>query len=113
MAVGPLPPNRSGAEFVNRLNKLVAHAQVLHDAVIRPAPGLPGDEIMVTKLRRYLRVEKVRRNNEADRSVYAFIDPENGDIYKAESWSRPAAKVRGNLYEPDNGFGCLNWHGAK
>ena len=31
-------------------------------------------------------------------SVFCFIDRSNGDIYKADSWSRPAKHVRGNIF---------------
>ena len=104
----------SEAEFAERLAHLLARAQELNDIEMRRlAPNLPGERIEAERLRRYVRVIKVHRDNEADRSVYAFIDPENGDIYKAESWKKPAPVVRGNLYAPDNGFGCIDWHGAR
>lgn len=32
------------------------------------------------------------------RSVFAFIDPENGNIYKAAGWNAAAKGVRGNVF---------------
>ncbi len=31
-------------------------------------------------------------------SVFAFINPENGDIYKPAGWNAPAKGVRGNIF---------------
>jgi hypothetical protein len=44
--------------------------------------------------RRYAKIVNSRRN---DRSVYCFLDLENGDILKAASWQKPAPHARGSL----------------
>ena len=44
--------------------------------------------------RKYLKIVQV--NNQ--RSVHAFVDAENGDLYKAHSWKAPAKGVRFNLF---------------
>lgn len=31
-------------------------------------------------------------------SVFCFVDKSNGDIYKAETWSRPAKHIRGSIF---------------
>jgi len=31
-------------------------------------------------------------------SVFAFIDPITGDIYKPATWSKPATGIRGNIF---------------
>jgi hypothetical protein len=36
-----------------------------------------------------------------DRSVYAFIDISNGDIYMPAGWNAPAKHVRGNIFGDD------------
>lgn len=33
--------------------------------------------------------------------VFCFVDKTNGDIYKAETWSRPAKIVRGSLFNKE------------
>ena len=38
-----------------------------------------------------------------DDSAWAFIDLSNGDIYKPESWKRPAKHARGNIF---TNYGC-------
>ena len=48
-----------------------------------------------------------------DDSVFAFIDPNNGDIYYPASWSRPAKHVRGNIFNNDNGISCVGVYGVK
>lgn len=32
-------------------------------------------------------------------SVFCFIDPTTGDIYKAATWSKPAKHIRGNIFD--------------
>ena len=44
--------------------------------------------------RKYLKVVMVSNQ----RSVHAFVDAENGDLYKAKSWKAPAKGVRFNLF---------------
>lgn len=34
--------------------------------------------------------------------AWAFVDPENGNIYKSASWSSPAKHVRGNVFDPES-----------
>lgn len=41
---------------------------------------------------------KVLRCDKAQRSAFCFIDPTNGDIYKAANWNTPAKGVRGNIF---------------
>ena len=42
---------------------------------------------------------KVFSSSGHGKSVFAFVDPENGDIYKAASWNSPAKGVRANVKE--------------
>jgi len=57
----------------------------------------------ITEGPRYLRVARVNRahNVGLTRSVYLFIDRQNGDLLKASGWSAPAKGARGNLHQPD------------
>jgi hypothetical protein len=45
--------------------------------------------------RKYLKIVMV--NNQ--RSVHAFVDKNNGDLYKAATWAAPAKGVRFNLFK--------------
>lgn len=41
---------------------------------------------------------KVISNCFGQTQVFCFIDPTNGDLYKAATWAQPAKGVRGNIY---------------
>jgi hypothetical protein len=45
---------------------------------------------------------KVIRHDGVQYSVYAFIDPENGDMYKPAGWQAPAKHARANLFKPES-----------
>jgi len=49
----------------------------------------------IQETRKYYKVIMV--NNQ--RSVHAFVDKNNGDLYKAASWKAPAKGVRYNLVD--------------
>lgn len=54
-----------------------------------------------TKGKKYYRVYIERADEKgADRSAYCFIDME-GNIYKADSWKRPAKGIRGTVHDVD------------
>lgn len=40
---------------------------------------------------------KITRNYCGQISVHCFVDPSNGNIYKAAGWNAPAKGVRGNI----------------
>jgi hypothetical protein len=102
------------AQFEQRLSSFLAHAQDLHDAwTQRIAPSAPRELITTSVGRRFIAVWKADRDEQIGRSIYAFIDRGNGDLYKPKTRQAPAPKVRGNLFEPDNGFHCMNWHGVQ
>jgi hypothetical protein len=49
---------------------------------------------------------KIVRADAAQKSVFCFVDPQTGDLYKAATWNAPAKGIRGNIYEskrPING----------
>jgi hypothetical protein len=102
------------AQFEQRLSSFLAHAQDLHDAwTQRVVPPLPRELITTSRVGRFLSVWKADPDERGRRSIYAFIDRGNGDLYAPYSWRAPAPKVRGNLLEPDNGFHCMSWHGVQ
>lgn len=42
---------------------------------------------------------KIVKTDAAQRSVFAFIKPDTGDIYKPASWDIAAKGIRGNIYD--------------
>lgn len=57
---------------------------------------------------RYIRIVR----NDCGRSVHCFIDTTNGDVLKAAGWKAPAKHARGNIFNQDNGLGCMGPYGA-
>ena len=55
--------------------------------------------VTVSKGRKYYKII-------TDNSVHAFVDVNNGDVYKPASWNKPAAIVRYNLLT--NAQDCFN-----
>ena len=51
-----------------------------------------------------VRVEDEYKSNDEHRCVEAFIDRQNGDIFKPASWNKPAKGVRFNLLDQDSLF---------
>lgn len=45
-----------------------------------------------------------------ERSVYGFVDNQ-GNIYKAASWARPAKHARGNIFSEQQGLEALDAQG--
>jgi hypothetical protein len=62
--------------------------------------------------RKYLRIEVLSMGLEGHRSVYAFINTENGDILKPASWKAPAKHARGNVFADDLGLSCCGRYGV-
>lgn len=46
-------------------------------------------------------------------AVFCFVDRKNGDVLKAETWSRPARHARGNIFDQHNGLEHMLWTGPK
>jgi len=50
-----------------------------------------------------------RYRNQKYGSVWAFVDPENGDVYKPASWNKPGKNVKRNI--KDNPFSFCTKYG--
>jgi len=48
-----------------------------------------------------------------DRSAWAFINTENGDVLKPAGWKKPAKHARGNIYNDDYGIGTVTAYGPQ
>jgi hypothetical protein len=46
------------------------------------------------------------------KSVYCFVNRENGDVLKAAGWKAPAKGARSNIYDADNGMSGMGPYGA-
>jgi len=105
-------PAFSKAAYNAALTRFVAKAQTVHDQhQQRIVPGQPGRLITSEPSRKYTRIWLANRTNDY-RSIYAFVDQTTGDVYKADSYRKPAPGIRGNIFAPDGGARCLGWSGA-
>ncbi len=67
--------------------------------------------------RKYFKIcQCEKRNGEySSRSVHAFVDKKNGNVFKPASWKAPAKHVRYNLLDENSRNLCLNrasWAGG-
>lgn len=54
-------------------------------------------------LRKYIRIVMgYGASPISSRSVHAFVDPSNGDVYKSGSWAKPAKHIRFNLLDDES-----------
>ncbi len=61
---------------------------------------------------RYVKIFLVDRETQKPRSVYCFVDKQNGDVLKSASWKAPAKHARGNIWDIHNGLQRMEPHGA-
>jgi len=72
-------------------------------------PSLEVPQLVLDRNRKYIRVVKDRHG---DKSVYCFINTENGDILKG-SWKAPVKNgVRGSIFSGDHGADRVTHHGC-
>jgi len=45
------------------------------------------------------------------RSAFAFVDRETGDVLKTATWNSPAKHARGNIFDQSNGLKYLGPYG--
>ncbi len=55
---------------------------------------------------------RIVRNEPSGKSVYCFVNRENGDILKSASWKAPAQHARGNIFDADPSQ-AITEYGAK
>ena len=79
--------------------------KIYSDYMDKNFPENIRDEFSYKKGRRYM---KVIRGG----SVHCFVDRKNGNVLKAASWNAPAKHARGNIFESDNGLGCMREFGT-
>jgi hypothetical protein len=91
------------------IGDFVSRAQaVVDEHRNRNYPSLDRTVLSVEPGKKYARIVA---DDSVSRSVYCFINMENGDILKAASWKAPAKHSRGNIYDPNPTAG-INPYGA-
>lgn len=62
--------------------------------------------------RKYYKLVQIRKESNRTESSHAFIDKENGNIYKPAGWNSPAKHARGNVNSEDFGFSAFGRYGV-
>ena len=106
----------SGEVFNTALNEFINGAQAKIDAYYNAQFPRQGSVLKIEGGRKYIKISKTSTfdgvENEMGKSVYCFINKENGDVLKAASWKAPAKHARGNIYNEDNGLNAVSAYGA-
>jgi len=94
------------AAYVAGANKL------LKDHYVRmkfSGPSFDNDRIEATAGGvKYVRVIMV---GTSQRAAYSFVERATGDVFKPESWKKPAKHARGNIYSAGNGLETHTYFG--
>jgi len=91
-------------KFVTRLNEFVAAVQKMqNDHFAEKFACLTPPTMTVMNGIKNVRIVSV---GEHQRTVYAFIEKETGNILKPASWNAPAKHARGNIYNENMLDGC-------
>ena len=98
--------------LVNDINS----QQVIEENVYKLAEYVKNDYIQRWNNREYnVTVSKGRKYYKVitENSVHAFVDVKNGNVFKPESWNKPAKHVRYNLLQdPQDCFNKCDWSGG-
>lgn len=74
-------------------------------------PSLTPSMLEMSDGRRYIRIDSIVDGGNGQRSVWAFIDKQSGDILKPAGYKTPAKHARGNLFDSEGGLGSLTPYG--
>jgi len=99
-------------DFDTALNDFLAYCQaMINDHFAKRLPNLEPDVLSIDpRGRKYVRIVRAGANG-TSRSVYCFVNRENGDVLKAASWKAPAQYARGTVYGPPEGYGVTVYGG--
>ena len=81
------------AEFLKAAEDIISESDV------------PNRKLSTQTMKRYVKVIDTFSNEQ--QSCWAFIDFK-GDIFKSETWNRPAKHARGNIYSEQRGVEALD-----
>ena len=98
--------------LVNDINS----AQTIEENVYKLAEYVKADynkygyksdfNVTVSKGRKYFKIV-------TENSVHCFVDVKNGNVFKPESWNKPAKHVRYNLLQdPQDCYNKVTWSGG-
>lgn len=106
------PPIWGGtAQAMDRLAKWLEAAQTIVNLDYAKFPELEPSMLEMSDGRRYIRVDTVRSGGTGQRSVWAFIDKQTGDVLKPQGYRKPAKHPRGNILDEYGGLEMLTPHG--
>ena len=106
-----LPIWGNGTEAMNRLTEWLEVAQNIVNLDYAKFPELEPSVLEMSDGRRYIRVDTIGDNGRGQRSVWAFIDKQTGDVLKPATYRNPAKHARGNLLDEYRGVEMLTPHG--
>lgn len=94
-------------DFETRFSEFIAYAnKITDDYCKKNSPTvyeMHGPEtITFSRGPKYIRV--IRERSGDSRSAFLFVD-KDGNIYKCDSWSKPAKHIRGNIFDENFSFG--------
>jgi len=93
--------------WVSRCQKLIDNYQKeTFPTLIRPI-------LVIMWGKKYARIVRQEAENGKvfHRSAWAFVNIENGDIFKPASWKAPAKHARGNIKDEKQGMGLMGAYG--
>ena len=68
-------------------------------------PRYPGSQPRFIEVKRGRNYSKIVPSYHGSRSVHCFVVNETGGILMAASWKAPAKHIRGNIADPNGGWG--------
>jgi hypothetical protein len=96
---GPTGEDLPAPSFDEQLQRWLSEAQaMINEHFAHKLPNLTPNSLSIDPGgRKYIRI--VTSRGIGDRSVYCFIERETGNVFKSESWKKPAKHARGNISE--------------
>ena len=93
-------------ELQDRVQQL---CDTLHTNLADRFPRMADDyEFTYTTGKRYIKIIEITdKTSNSSRSVHAFVDRRNGDVYKPAGWAAPTKYVRYNLLDEKSFKRCL------
>ena len=105
---------RTPEEFEARLAQYIEALQAHVNQYYATAHDgrLQADKIEISRGPKFIRVISARQHRDGGRSVHSFLDYQ-GNIYKSESWKKPAKHIRGSIWADNCDVGrAVNHFGA-